>query len=79
MYHPANIKRWFHHVHIPQHANIVRAEKLLKNKRLWAVIGITGLVLGFILLLVWAAQTASFSSGSNLNLRDLFGRYPYYP
>lgn len=80
MYHPANIKKWFHHIHLlPHRTNITRAENLLRNKKLWAAIGITAFVLGFILLMIWVEQAAISSSSFNLNPHDLYWRYPHYP
>jgi len=53
----AYIKHWIRGIHMPNYESVVFAKKLLLNRRLWSWIGIVTLALGFILLVVWAAET----------------------
>ena len=72
MYHTADIKNWFHHMHMPNHQSIVHVEKMFMNKQMWGVIGIIALAAFLILLAVWAA---SLAEGENPS--PVF--YPYGP
>lgn len=52
----AHIKSWIRSIHIHTHESVLLAKKLLFNKQLWTEIGIGALVLGFVLLIMWAAE-----------------------
>ncbi len=76
MLHVADIKNWFHHIHFPAHDSIVRAEKVVFNRKVWIVIGFTTFMAGLIALMIWAARSGYPPEGSEF--RTLYP-YPYYP
>jgi len=57
------------HLDVPGHDFVIKIEHLLCDKRFWFAVGITLLLAGLFVLVIWAAQSGS----------SVMGGYPYSP
>ena len=64
MYHTANTKGRISQMHMLGHVSSVNMEKLLHDERFWTGLGAVALIVGFILLAVWAAHNGSVTEGT---------------
>ena len=63
------------HLHMPGHGFVLRVEHLFRDKRFWAMVGITVLVAGLLALVIWAGQ----GERGNTENFPLNPTYPHFP
>jgi hypothetical protein len=71
MYHTADIKKWFHHLHMPGHETLGKIEHFFVDKRFLKTLGVIALI-AFVFLVLFLAVKYGSTSGSG----NFYSSYP---